>query len=90
MFLADKAGDGSSGIGCSKGTIQRHTEVSESTVTRTIIEFLQDGIFIETGRRHFKTGYTVIYRIVLGRVAALEPTVVTDIETGGNVNPVQP
>jgi hypothetical protein len=90
MFLADKASDDGSGIWCSKGTIQRHTELSESTVKRTIIDFLREGILIETGRRQCKNGYTVIYRIVLERVAALEPTVEPDIETGVTVNPVQP
>ncbi|MEP2290589.1 MAG: hypothetical protein ABJP94_13515, partial [Paracoccaceae bacterium] len=89
MFLADKASDDGSGIWCSKGTIQRHTELSESTVKRTIIDFLREGILIETGRRQCKNGYTVIYRIVLERVAALEPTVEPDIETGVTVNPVQ-
>ncbi|GHE89259.1 hypothetical protein GCM10016455_06860 [Aliiroseovarius zhejiangensis] len=90
MFLADKASDDGSGIWCSKGTIQRHTELSESTVKRTIIDFLREGILIETGRRHCKNGYTVIYRIVLERVAALEPTAEPDIETGVTMNPVQP
>ncbi|MBO9449922.1 hypothetical protein J7426_06625 [Tropicibacter sp. R16_0] len=90
MFLADKASDDGSGIWCSKGTIQRHTELSESTVKRTIIDFLREGILIETGRRHCKNGYTVIYRIVLVRVAALERMAEPDIETGVTVNPVQP
>jgi transposase len=90
MFLADKASDDGSGIWCSKRTIQRHTELSESTVKRTIIDFLREGILIETGRRQCKNGYTVIYRIVLERVAALEPTAEPDIETGVTVNPVQP
>jgi hypothetical protein len=90
MFLADKASDDGSGIWCSKGTIQRHTELSESTVKRTIIDFLQEGILIETGRRHCKSGYTVIYRIFLERVAAMETTAEPDIVTGVTVNPVQP
>ncbi|MCI2394599.1 hypothetical protein [Aliiroseovarius sediminis] len=90
MFLADKASDDGSGIWCSKRTIQRHTELSESTVKRTIIDFLREGILIETGRRHCKNGYTVIYRIMLERVAALQPTAEPDIETGVTVNPVQP
>ena len=89
MFLAGKASDDGSGIWCSKGTIQRHTELSESTVKRTIIDFLREGILIETGRRHCKNGYTVIYRIVLERVAALEPTAEPDIETGVTVNGVR-
>ena len=90
MFLADKASDDGSGIWCSKGTIQRHTELSESTVKRTIVDFLREGILIETGRRQCKNGYTVIYRIVLERVAALEPTAEPEIETGVTMNPVQP
>ena len=90
MFLADKASDDGSGIWCSKGTIQRHTELSESTVKRTVIDFLREGILIETGRRHCKNGYTVIYRIALERVAAMETTAEPDIETGVTVNPVQP
>jgi len=47
------------------------------------------GIWCSKGR-HCKNGYTVIYRIVLERVAALEPTAEPDIETGVTVNPVQP
>jgi len=90
MFLADKASDDGSGIWCSKGTIQRHTELSESTVKRTIIDFLQEGILIETGRRHCKNGYTVIYRIVLERVASMETTAEPDIVTGVTVDPVRP
>ena len=87
MFLADKAIDDGSGIWCSKGTIQRHTELSESTVKRTIIDFLREGLLIETGRRQCKNGYTVICRIVLKRVATLEPTAEPDIETGFTVDP---
>ncbi|NIY80720.1 hypothetical protein HCZ23_14740 [Celeribacter sp. HF31] len=72
MFLADKASDDGSGIWCSKGTVQRHTELGESTVKRTITEFLREGLLVETGRRPCKNGYTVIYRIVLGGVNSLE------------------
>jgi hypothetical protein len=78
MFLADKASEGGSGIWCFKGTIQCHTGFSESAVKRTIIDFLQEGIWIETGRRHCKNGYIAIYRIVLERVAAKE---VEDLES---------
>lgn len=46
MFLADKPSDDGSGIWCSKGTIQRHTELGASTVKRTIKEFLDEGILI--------------------------------------------
>ena len=41
MFLADTVSDDGSGIWCSKGTIQRHTELGETTVKRTIREFLK-------------------------------------------------
>lgn len=90
MFLADKASDDGSGIWCSKGTIQRHTELGESTVKRTISDFLKEGILVETGRRPCKNGFTVIYRIVLARVMALEPTAEPDDGTGVTVDPVQP
>lgn len=89
MFLADKASDDGSGIWCSKGTIQRHTELSESTVKRTITDFLREGILIETGRRPCKNGFTVIYRIVLDRVMALESSAEPDEGTGSTVDPVQ-
>ena len=89
MFLADKASDDGSGIWCSKGTIQRHTELGESTVTRTISDFLKEGILIETGRRPCKNGFTVIYRIVLTRVMALESIAEPDEGTGSTVDPVQ-
>lgn len=90
MFLADKASDDGSGIWCSKGTIQRHTELGESTVKRTISDFLKEGILIETGRRPCKNGFTVIYRIVLTRVMELESMVEPDDGTGATVDPVQP
>lgn len=90
MFLADKASDDGSGIWCSKGTIQRHTELGESTVKRTISEFLKEGILIETGRRPCKNGFTVIYRIVLAHVMTLESMSEPDDGTGSTVDPVQP
>ena len=90
MFLADKASDDGSGIWCSKGTIQRHTELGESTVKRTITDFLREGVLVETGRRSCKNGYTVIYRIVLTQIMALEFSVDPDEGTGSMVNPVQP
>lgn len=89
MFLADKASDDGSGIWCSKGTIQRHTELGETTVKRTIREFLKEGILVETGARGCKNGFTVVYRIDLAKVQALELTAEPDIETGATVDPVQ-
>ena len=89
MFLADKASDDGSGIWCSKGTIQRHTELGETTVKRTIRDFLKQGILVETGARGCKNGFTVVYRIDLARIEALELTVEPEIETGATVDPVQ-
>ncbi|MEP4990624.1 MAG: hypothetical protein ABJV68_23450 [Paracoccaceae bacterium] len=88
-FLADKASDDGSGIWCSKGTIQRHTELGETTVKRTVREFLKEGILVETGARTCKNGFTVVYRIDLTEVEALEPTLEPEIETGATVTPVQ-
>ncbi len=85
MFLADKASDGGSGIWCSKGRIQRHMELGESTVKRTISDFLKEDILIETGRRKCKNGYTVIYQIVLPQIAALESIAEPEAETGSTV-----
>ncbi|GIT91710.1 hypothetical protein JANAI62_21670 [Jannaschia pagri] len=89
MFLADKASDDGSGIWCSKGTIQRHTELGETTVKRTIRHFLKEGILVETGARGCKNGFTVVYRIDLARIEALELTAEPDIETGATVDPLQ-
>jgi len=89
MFLADKASDDGSGIWCSKGTIQRHTELGETTVKRTIRDFLKEGILVETGARGCKNGFTVVYRIDLARIEALELTAEPEIETGSTVAPVQ-
>jgi hypothetical protein len=89
MFLADKASDDGSGIWCSKGTIQRHTELGETTVKRAVRAFLKEGILIETGSRTCKNGFTVVYRIDLAKVEALEPTLEPEIETGSTVAPVQ-
>jgi len=73
MFLADKASDDGSGIYCSKGTVQRHTELGASTVKRTIGDFIQEGILVETGQiRRCTNGYTVVYRMDLSAVGALE------------------
>ena len=85
MFLADKASDDGSGIWCSKGTIQRHTELGETTVKRTVREFLKEGVLVETGARTCKNGFTVVYRIDLTMVEALEPTLEPEIETGATV-----
>ena len=89
MFLADKASDDGSGIWCSKGTIQRHTELGETTVKRTVREFLKEGILVETGARTCKNGFTVVYLIDLAKVEALDPTLEPEIETGSIVAPVQ-
>ncbi|AZY93035.1 MULTISPECIES: hypothetical protein [Paracoccus] len=89
MFLANKASDDGSGIWCSKGTIQRHTELGESTVKRTISDFINEGILVETGRRPCKNGFTVVYSIVLARVHALESSAELSSKAGVTVNPVR-
>ena len=90
MFLADKASDDGSGIWCSKGTIQRHTELSESTVKRTDHR-LPAGRHLDRDRaaalqerlhRHLPHRS----RTRGGAGTHAEP----DIETGVTVNPVQP
>jgi hypothetical protein len=90
MFLADKASDDGSGIWCSKATIQRHTELGETTVKRIVSEFLREGILIETGRRACRNGYTVVYRIVIDTIRMLESTAEPELDTGSTVDPVQP
>jgi pyocin large subunit-like protein len=72
-----------------KGTIQRHTELGETTVKRTVREFLKEGILVETGSRTCKNGFTVVYRIDLTKVEALDPTLEPEIVTGSTVAPVQ-
>lgn len=89
-FLAGKASGDGSGIWCSKGTIQRHTELGESTMTRAISYFLKEGILVETGRRPCKNGFTVIYRIMLDRVLALESSAEPDEGAGFRVDPKPP
>lgn len=89
MFLADKASDDGSGIWCSKGTIQRHTELGASTVKRTIKDFLDEGILIETGQKRCKNGHTIVYRMILANITLLELTREPDIETGSMMDPVQ-
>ena len=90
MFLADKASDDGSGIWCSKGTIQRHTELGESTVKRVISDFLREGILVETGRRPCRNGYTVVYRIMIDRIRTLESIGEPELDTGSTMDPVQP
>ena len=94
MFLANKASDDGSGIWCSKGFIQRHTELSETSVKRTITEFLREGILVQTGQhRPCKNGFTIVYRIDMSVVAELE--LIGDLEkppeqtgpSGGGVRP---
>ena len=89
MLLADKASDDGSGIWWSKGTIQRHTELGETAVKRTVREFLREGILVESGARTCKNGFTVVYRIDLAKVEALEPRLEPEIETGSTVAPIQ-
>lgn len=90
MFIADKASDDGSGIWCSKGTIQRQTELGGSTVKRTISDFLREGVLIETGQKKCKNGYTVEYQIVLAQIALLKSTAEPEIEVGSAAARVLP
>ncbi|PWK57314.1 hypothetical protein [Roseicyclus mahoneyensis] len=56
MSVADKARDDGSGIWCSKGTIQRYTELGKSTVKRTISGFPTVVVVIKARRRPCKNG----------------------------------
>ena len=87
-FLADKASDDGSGIWCSKGTIAQNTELSKSTVKRIILEFLNEGLISETGKRANSHGFTIEYCTNLERVEALSLTTKPSVQTGSTVNPV--
>ncbi|WP_342078778.1 hypothetical protein [Yoonia sp. SS1-5] len=89
MFLAATESDDGSGIQCSKGMIQRHIELRETTIKRTIGGFLREGVLLETGARGCKNGFIIVYRSDLARIAALELTAEPDIETGATVESVQ-
>jgi len=82
MFLADKASDDGSGIWCSKGTIQRHTELGETTVKRAVRAFLKEGILVETGSRTCKNGFTVVTGSIWPRSRRWNPRLEPEIETG--------
>ncbi len=88
-FLADKASDDGSGIWCSKGTVAQSTELSKSTVKRVFLQFLSEGIIVETGRRNNSHGFTVEYCINLDKVAELPLTKEQHEVTGFTVTPVQ-
>ncbi|MGR3375153.1 hypothetical protein [Salipiger abyssi] len=94
MFLANKASDDGSGIWCSKGFVQRHTELSETSVKRTISDFLREGILVQTGQqRPCKNGFTVVYRIDMDVVAQLEligAPARTSAQTGSSEDGVRP
>lgn len=89
MFLADKASDDGSGIWCSKDAVQRHTELGASTVKRTIHEFRNEDILIETRKKKCKNGHSIVYRMILARVTLLGLTREPDIETRAIMDPVQ-
>lgn len=70
-YMADRASDDGSGVWCSKQTIANETEVSRSTVIKTINEFVSEGLLIQTGTRKCLNGATIEYQINLPAVAAL-------------------
>ncbi len=72
MYLADKASDDGEGIWCSKPTVARECELSESGVKKTFREFVSEGILIDCGERKVKHGKVRVYKISLEKVALLE------------------
>ena len=87
-FLADKASDDGSGIWCSKGTVARCTELSKSTVKRVFLQFLNEGILVETGKRVNSHGFTTAYCINLDKITELPLTKEEPVPAGSTVNPV--
>lgn len=74
-YMADKASDDGSGIFCSKGTIADEAEIARSTVFKIVKDLVDEGILVVTGSRACRNGETVVYRMDLAKVEALEPTV---------------
>ena len=89
MFLPTKRAMTARASGVRRARSSATRSLGESTVKRTINDFLREGILIETGQRRCQNGYTVIYRIVLAKIAQLETTAEPDVETGFTVDPVQ-
>ncbi|MFT7311660.1 MAG: hypothetical protein ACI853_002159 [Paracoccaceae bacterium] len=58
-----------------------------TAVKRAMRAFLKEGILVETGARTCKNGFTVVYRINLAKVEALDSTLEPEIETGGPLWP---
>ncbi|WP_374292796.1 hypothetical protein [Paenirhodobacter enshiensis] len=91
MYLANKASDDGSGIWCSKYTMSRHTELSLSTVKRTIREFVKEGILAVTEERRLcNHGHTIVYRLNLAVIAELEilTSAMQRFDTGVTAPPV--
>jgi hypothetical protein len=70
-YMADRASDGGEGIFSSKGRIARETELSESSVKRTIRDFIAEGLIYEVGHKRHANGVTVIYAINPAAVQSL-------------------
>lgn len=87
-YLADKASDDGTGIWCSKTTIARDTELSQSTVKRVISGLLRDGLILKVGERKCSHGFTIEYRLNLEKISDLTPTFRTSTATGLTLNPV--
>lgn len=69
MFMADKASDDGSGIWCSRGMIQRHTELGESIMKRTISDFLREGILVAPFSGHLARRPSVFLWLISASMA---------------------
>jgi hypothetical protein len=88
LTMGDKANDDGSGVYASVPTLARDSEISESSVRRTIKEFIAEGLVLLVGQRECRNGYTNIYEIVLDAVDAL-PEIKRKPDTPVTVTPVK-
>lgn len=72
-YFAERANDDGTEIWASKQRIALEIECSRQTVITTVKGLEADGLIHRTGERKTQGGHTVIYRIDLEAVAALEP-----------------
>lgn len=89
LTMGDKANDDGSGIYASVATLARDSEISESSVRRTVKDFLTEGLLRHVGQRECRNGYTNIYEIVLEAIEAL-PEIKRKPDTPVTVKPLSP
>lgn len=89
-YMADRANDDGTGIWSSKGTIANEIEASRQGVINTIKGLIEDGLLIEVGKRKCSNGYTIEYKIDLGKLQELPPSTCkkVDVSKSRRVNKV--